>query len=243
MSTTLTASAVRRALKAQASPERAKISQRFFKTGQGEYGHGDIFLGVKVPDQRMIAKQFRELPLPEVLRLLHSSVHEERLTALIILVMQFERTRDQKVRKKIYTTYLANTRWINNWDLVDTTAPKIVGAFLGERPLPVLKKLARSHNLWEKRIAMLSTQYWINQGDCKPAMAIVHVLWKDQHDLIQKAVGWMLREVGQKCSIFVLENFLKQHATHMPRTALRYAIEKFPKSKQHFYLHIKQKTT
>lgn len=234
----LSASKIKRALRAQATPARAKSSQWFFKTEKGQYGHGDVFIGVSVPDQRLVAKQFFQTSLAEVLKLLHSQVHEERLTALIILVNQFEKSKDQAVRKKIYQAYLANTRWINNWDLVDTSAPKIVGGYLGAQALPVLKRLAHSKNLWEKRIAMVATQYQINRGDCQPAMAIAAVVLHDKHDLMHKATGWMLREVGIKCSQPVLEKFLRQHAATMPRTALRYAVEKFPKAKQQRYLKL-----
>lgn len=234
-----TATHIQRALRQLATPARAKSSQWFFKTGAGEYGQGDKFIGVAVPDQRVVAKRFLGTPLGEVIKLLHSPVHEDRLTALIILVYQFERTADPSVRKKMYEAYLANTRWINNWDLVDTSAGKIVGAYLGENSLPVLKQLARSKNLWEKRIAIISTQYQISQGDERQALVIAGMLLNDTHDLMHKACGWMLREVGQRCSVQVLEDFLKQHAASMPRTALRYAIEKFPKSKQQFYLKYK----
>lgn len=231
-----TVTKIRQALRAHATPARAKSSQWFFKTKPGQYGHGDRFIGVSVPDQRLVAKRFTQMSLSEVLKLLHSQVHEERLTALILLVNQFERSKDQAVRKKIYQAYLANTRWINNWDLVDTSAPKIVGAFLGEQALPVLRRLAHSKNLWERRIAMIATQYQINQGDAQPALEIAEIVLHDQHDLMHKATGWMLREVGIKCSQPVLEKFLRQHAANVPRTALRYAIEKFPKTKQQFYL-------
>lgn len=232
----LTASQVVKALHAKATPERAKVSQRFFKTGKGEYGEGDVFIGITMPEQRVVAKQFLHLPLSEILKLLHSPVHEERMTALVIMVYQFERSKVESERKKIFDTYLANTRWINNWDLVDVTAPRIVGAYLGSHALPTLKPLARSKNLWEKRIAMVSTQYLINQGDCAPALAIAEVLLTDPHDLMHKAAGWMLREAGKKCSHVQLEKFLQAHGNHMPRTMLRYAIEKFPKSKQKKYL-------
>lgn len=235
---TLTASQVVKALKAKATPERAKASQRFFKTGKGEYGEGDVFIGVTMPDQRVVAKQFVELPLSEIVKLLHSKVHEQRMTALVILVYQFERSKVDSERKKIFDAYLANTRWINNWDLVDVTAPRIVGAYLGPRALPTLKRLARSKNLWDKRIAMVSTLYLINEGDCGPALVIAEMLLKDPHDLMHKASGWMLREAGKKCSQAQLEQFLHKHGDHMPRTMLRYAIEKFPKAKQQEYLRM-----
>lgn len=237
----LTASQVVKALQAKATPKRATVSQRFFKTGKGEYGEGDIFIGVTMPDQRIIAKQFIQTPLSQVLKLLHSSIHEERMTALVIMVYQFEQTKVEAERKKIYEAYIHNTKWINNWDLVDVTAPRIVGAYLGPRALPALKRLARSKNLWEKRIAMISTQYLINQGECGPALVIAEMLLQDQHDLMHKAAGWMLREAGKKCSQAELELFLKKHGSHMPRTMLRYAIEQLPKQKQQYYLQVTKK--
>lgn len=232
----MTAAQVRQQLRKQSSAERAKASQWFFKTGPGEYGEGDVFIGLTMGQQRAIAKQFALLPLPEILKLLHSPVHEERMTALVIMVNQFERSKLDTERKKIFDAYLANTKWINNWDLVDVTAPRIVGAYLGPKSLPTLKKLARSKSLWEKRIAMISTLYQINQGDCGPSLIIAEILLQDPHDLMHKAAGWMLREAGKKCSVQQLEQFLQQHGKHMPRTMLRYAIEKFPKAKQQFYL-------
>lgn len=239
----MTAAAVRRALRRHARPAKAKVMQGFFKTGPGQYGEGDVFLGVTVPNQRVIARQFRDLPLAEVKKLLTSRVHEERLTALIILVGQFKRG-DEATRRRLYDFYLKHTRWINNWDLVDTSAEYIVGAWLDKdrglkSSFPILNKLARSKNLWERRIAMLSTFHFIKRGNPKPALAIATILLNDKHDLIHKAVGWMLRELGEKCSLATEGAFLKKHAAHMPRTMLRYAIEKFPRAKQKRYLLMK----
>lgn len=233
----ITAAQVRTALRQKANPVKALTLQRFFKNGPGQYGEGDRFLGVVVPAQREIVNIFRDLPLAQVLKLLHSQVHEERMTAVLILVSQFERSNNPQHKKKIFDAYLSNTRWINNWDIVDVTTAKIVGAWLGDKSLATLKPLARSKNIWERRIAIISTQYTINQGNCSPTMVIAHLLLNDKQDLIHKAVGWMLREVGKRCSQEVLEDFLKQHASGMPRTMLRYSIEKFSKPKQHYYLN------
>lgn len=211
-----------------ASPEKRKILQRFFKTGKGEYGEGDIFLGVVVPDSRKIANKYKDLTLAQIEELLNSKIHEERLVALFVLVNLFERV-DEKVRDKIYRFYLAHTRNINNWDLVDTSAYKILGAYLwqNKNERRVLEKLARSENLWEKRIAIISTLYFIKQGYFEWTLKIAKILMKDEHDLIHKAVGWMLREVGKKDKNTLVE-FLEKHKNSLPRTALRYAIERLP---------------
>lgn len=234
----MTAKQIQAALQKRATPAKAKASAWFFKTGPGQYGAGDIFIGVTVPEQRQVVKEFASAPLTEVIKLLHSQVHEYRLTALLIMVHQFEHAKDKKLREKIYKLYLANTRWINNWDLVDSTAPRIVGAWLGPKALPVLKRLARSKNLWEKRIAIISTLYLITKGEATPALVIAEMLLNDSHDLLHKATGWMLREVGKRCSEKQLTNFLDTHATTMPRTMLRYAIERFPKAKRLRYLQL-----
>lgn len=225
-------------LDAVVDPQKAQVLARFFKTGKGEYGEGDIFIGVVVPAQRTIAKKYRDLPLSEVAQLLSSPVHEHRLTALLILVYAFEgkkTTQDQ--RKKIYDLYLRSTRWINNWDLVDLSAPKIVGAYLGDEPKQrgILYDLARSSDLWERRIAMLSSFAFIRWGEYTDALALAEVLVHDPHDLIHKAVGWMLREIGKKDQE-VEEKFLRVHYRTMPRTMLRYAIERFDKEKKNYYM-------
>jgi len=214
-------------LRLLSDPEKAKTLLRFFKTGPGEYGEGDRFLGVVAPSVRKVVKSHRDAEEREVLKLLRSEYHEERLTALLILVGQYQRG-DGRRRKSIYDLYLANTRYVNNWDLVDLTAPHIVGAHLfGKRP-SVLSRLARSSSLWERRIAILATFYFIRQGESEETLRIAEILLHDSHDLIHKAVGWMLREVGKCCSIEAECRFLDAFAAEMPRTMLRYSIERFP---------------
>lgn len=231
-----TAKAVSAALKADATAERALVSARYFKTGPGQYGEGDIFIGLTVPQVRSIVRTFKELPLHETEKLLHSPIHEERLTALLILVSQFERTKEPSLQKEIVDLYLKNTHFINNWDLVDSSAPYILGPYLWTRPKALLTKLARSKSLWERRIAMLSTFYFIKQGDCKEALQIVELLLTDSHDLIHKAVGWMLREIGAKCGRDILKDFLAKHYKKLPRTTLRYAVEHFPETERKAWL-------
>lgn len=224
------------ALQSYASPERAKQSARFFKTGPGEYGVGDTFIGVSVADCRQVVKRFTALPLPEVVKLLQSHVHEHRLTALLIMVAQF-RTASQTDKTSIYKAYLANTAYINNWDLVDSSAEYIVGSYLGSKYAKVLPRLARSKDLWERRIAMLACFYFTKQANPDPALEIIEILKHDRHDLIQKAVGWMLREIGKRCSRDVLQGWLLNDKEYqrLPRTTLRYAIEHFsPKERQAF---------
>ncbi len=217
---------LRNDLKKEANKEQAVNLQRFFKTGKGEYGEGDIFYGIKVPLQRAIAKKHRDLSLSELQELLNSPVHEERLVSLFILVDQYGKG-DEKMKEKIFNFYLKNTLKINNWDLVDLSAPKIVGAHLVNRDKSILFKLAGSSNLWEKRIAILSTMFFIKNLHFETTFKISEILLKDKHDLIHKGVGWMLREVGNK-DVAEEEKFLKKYYRQMPRTMLRYAIEKFP---------------
>lgn len=217
------------------SPEKAKASAWFFKTGAGQYGEGDQFIGVTVPEQRVVAKKYKDLPLVEAEQLLKSTTHEERLVALIILVEQFKKA-DGPTKKEIHDFYLSHTDRVNNWDLVDLSAEYIVGGYLVDKPKDVLYKLAHSESLWERRIAMISTYYYIKQGESKYTLEIAQILINDKHDLIQKAVGWMLREVGKRCSQEILIKFLDKHAATMPRTALRYAIEHFPEEKRQKYL-------
>jgi 3-methyladenine DNA glycosylase AlkD len=224
---------VRREVRRAASRERADASRRFFKTGPGEYGEGDCFLGVTVPELRKAASRHQDLPLGAVIALLKSRWHEERLLALLILVRQYERG-DGGTRRAIHRLYLRSTRSINNWDLVDCSAAQIVGAHLaGNRTL--LTRLARSRSLWERRIAMIATYHYIKQGDFKDAMTIAALLLDDDHDLIHKAVGWMLREIGKR-DRHAEERFLRKHAARMPRTMLRYAIERFPETHRRRYL-------
>lgn len=218
-----------------ANPNKAKDLQRFFKTGKGEYGEGDIFLGIKVPEERKLAKKFSHISLEDVQELLSSKIHEYRLVALFILVDQFKKSGEQ-AKKQIFDFYLDNTKSINNWDLVDLSAPNIVGEFLKDKNREILYKLANSHHLWEKRISILSTATFIRNKDFKDTIKISEILLFDKHDLIHKAVGWMLREVGKR-DIKVLESFLGKYHKTMPRTMLRYAIEKFPEKVRKLYLN------
>lgn len=219
------------------NPQKATFAARFFKTKKGEYGYGDLFLGLTVPQLRTLAKTYKNLPLGQIQTLLKSKYHEERLIALFIMVDQFKKG-DEEMRKKIYHCYLGNTQYINNWDLVDSSADKIVGQYLIDRPQKkaILKTLAESHSVWERRIAMLATYQFIKKGEYNDAFLIAELLLSDTHDLIHKAVGWMLREIGNRCGIDIEEAFLKKHYKKMPRTALRYAIEKLPREKRKMYL-------
>ena len=224
-------------LRAFASTAKAKILAGFFKTGKGEYGEGDIFLGVVVPDSRKIAKKYLFLPLTLIQKLLDSKIHEERLVALLIMVQKYERGSEAK-REKLVNFYLKSTKRVNNWDLVDLTAPKILGTHLVGRGRSILYKLAKSKNVWERRIAIISTFQFILNGECADTFRIAEILLKDKHDLIQKAVGWMLREVGKRVSREKEEEFLKRNYKKMSRIALRYAIERFPEDKRKRYLRL-----
>jgi len=215
-------------------PEKARFLQRFFKTGPGQYAEGDCFIGLKVPQVRLLLREYRTLSPKDVLPLLASPIHEERLFALIALVRCFEKG-DQPTREQVYTLYLANTSRINNWDLVDISAPRIVGGFLLERNSDPLELLAQSASLWERRIAIIATFTFIRQNRFEETLRIARLLLHDREDLIHKAVGWMLREVGKR-EPAVEEEFLREHYRIMPRTMLRYAIEKFPEEKRQMYL-------
>lgn len=234
----MTAATVKAALKLKATPERAKTSQWFFKTGPGQYGEGDVFLGVTVPEQRKIAKQFKDLSLTEIKLLLASPIHEHRLTALHILVLQFTKA-DEKTKTKLYRFYLANRNRINNWDLVDASAPYIVGVHLLTHPAEKskLKTWAKSKNLWERRIAVVATWMLIRNNEYSEILQLAEQLKADKHDLMHKAVGWMLREMGKK-SPGTLVKFLNEHASTLPRTALRYAIEKMTPEQRRYYLDL-----
>ena len=216
------------------NPKIAEHSLRFFKTGPGEYGEGDLFLGIRVPVTKKVARKFKELPVDEVLKLLKSKYHEERLLALIMLVNRFKKETD-KEQKKIYEAYLSHTEYINNWDLVDGSAHQIVGEYLFERDRKPLYQLAKSKSLWERRISMIATYTFIKRDDFEDTLNLSAILLTDEEDLMHKAVGWMLREVGKK-DIEVEERFLRKHYKRMPRTMLRYAIDKFEERKMQIYL-------
>lgn len=232
-----TAAAIRRQLKQRGSFERAEASAWFFKTGPGQYGEGDKFYGVKVPETRAIIAPIKDIPLSEVKKLLLSDWHEERLAACLLLVKLY-RLGEARQKKAVYDFYLAHGTRINNWDLVDSSAEHIVGPQLEGTDFSVLKKLAVSKNLWERRIAMLSCFYFIKQGEAEPALMIAEILADDQHDLIQKAVGWMLREVGKRVDTLLEETWLQENSRYktLPRTTLRYAIEHFSPERRQAYL-------
>lgn len=230
----MTAEDIRKRLRELEDPDKAKILQRFFKTGPGEYGEGDLFLGIPVPRLRKVSKECEAMAMGEVEALLKSSVHEERLLALLILIRKYDREVESG-KKSIYTLYLKSTRWINNWDLVDLSAPNIVGDFLMRRSRKPLYRLARSPVLWNRRVAILATFRFIKERQFDDTLGIGEILLRDKEDLIQKAVGWMLREVGKRDPI-VQEAFLKEHYKQMPRTMLRYAIERFPAPKRALFM-------
>ncbi len=217
-------------LKAVADPKLGANYARFFKTGKGEYGEGDKFLGMRVGTIRKAAKEYKDLPLEDVEKLLQGEYHEFRLAALFILVDQFE-----KYPRKVVSTYLKNTKYVNNWDLVDSSAHKILGRYLENRDRKTLYKLANSKDLWEKRISIISCFWFIKDSDFEDALKISEILLHDSHDLIHKAVGWVLREIGKKDQD-VEEEFLKKYHQEMPRTMLRYSIEKFSDERRKFYM-------
>ena len=227
--------ALRRDLRAEVSPERALASQHYFKTGPGQYGEGDKFLGLTVPQTRAFLPRTDALAETDIVTLLHSDWHEERLLALLALVRRFGKAkRDEPARQRIVTLYLGSTRWINNWDLVDTSAPHILGGWLLDRDRSLLGRLARSSSLWERRIAVLATLAFIRAGQFNDTLSLCRQLLSDRHDLMHKACGWMLREVGNRDES-ALTGFLASHAAKMPRTMLRYAIEKLsPAQRQHY---------
>ena len=217
-----------------ANKKIAEHSQRFFKTGKGQYGEGDIFLGIRVPVLRKIAKKFRRISLAEVSKLLESKFHEERLLSILMLVNLFK-SGDEDDQELIYELYLDKTRFINNWDIVDISAGNIVGEFLFEKDKAPLYRLVFSENLWERRIAIVATFYFIRNDEFDDTLKIAEILFTDKEDLIHKAVGWMLREVGKRV-IEIEEEFLEEHYLKMPRTMLRYAIERFPETRRKMYL-------
>jgi 3-methyladenine DNA glycosylase AlkD len=228
---------LKKEMKSLADPRQAENLSRFFKTGPGQYGEGDIFYGIRVPETRKIAKKFCNLPLSDIGKLIRSEVHEERLCALLILVAKFSGGKAEE-RGRVFNFYLKNTLSANNWDLVDLSADKIVGEYLADKPRDMLHKLARSKNLWEKRIAIIATFAFIKRGDAADTYELAEILMHDKHDLIQKAVGWMLREAGKRVSEPELEKFLVKNSGKMPRTMLRYAIERLPEGKRKKYLQV-----
>lgn len=230
----VTLATIRAQMRELATPAQAAMARRFFKTGPGEYGEGDVFLGLKVPQVRALIRPCDPFTEAEVLALVRSAIHEERLLGLYCLVRRFARG-DEKARRRCFDLYLANTRWINNWDLVDTSAPHVVGAWLLDKDRALLRKLAKSKSLWERRIAVLATQAFIRAGEFADTIEIVRGLLDDKHDLMHKACGWMLREIGNRDEP-TLEAFLAKHVQQMPRTMLRYAIEKLPEKRRKAWL-------
>ncbi|WP_263410465.1 DNA alkylation repair protein [Terriglobus tenax] len=226
----MTAAHVKADVATLADPARAEFLQRFFRTGKGEYAEGDLLLGLRVPQQRVLAKRFAALPLAETKKLLRSKFHEHRLIALLILCAQYERG-DAEKREALHRLYREHTAYVNNWDLVDTSARILVGEHLPSENCRLLDRLAASDLLWERRIAMIATLAYIRKGELAPTFRIARKLLGDRHDLIHKAVGWMLREAGKQSPAELLE-FLKANYAKMPRTALRYAIEHFPEARR-----------
>lgn len=230
---------VKAALETYANADDAVFLQRFFKTGVGQYGEGDIFIGVRVPKTRLVCKTFKSLPLSEVQILLNSPVHEHRLAGLIIMTLQYPGA-SESGKKQLYDLYLTNVYAgrVNNWDLVDVSAERIVGLHLADKSKDILFELARSNDIWQRRVAVLSTFAYIKQGEPGVTIAVAEVLLHDTHDLIQKAVGWMLREVGKRVDEAILTDFLDKHAAVMPRTMLRYAIERLSTDKRTYYMQL-----
>jgi len=225
----------REEIRALANKEIAQHSLRFFKTDKGEYGHGDLFLGVRAPKIRLIAKKHIDISITDMQTLIRSKYHEERFLGLIILVNKYAKTKDKKNRNQLYKIYVSSFKYINNWNLVDVTCPHVTGKHLIDKDRTILYKWAKSEDLWTKRIAMVSTFSFIRKNDLEDTFKIAEILLHDEHDLIHKAVGWMLREAGKR-DLKREETFLKKYYKTMPRTMLRYAIEKFPETKRQKYL-------
>ena len=227
-----------KALNKRSNKSQALLAQRFFKTAKGEYGHGDEFIGVRVPVIRQISRKFQLLPLPEIAKLTSSKIHEVRLCGLVIITMQYKRAKSEAAQKRLFDFYLNQIKKgrVNNWDLVDVTAP-IMGGYLIPRSdsIQLLKRLAKSKDLWQRRSAILFTFAYIRKKELKPTITIVKMLINDKHDLIQKASGWALREVGKK-NLSLLRSFLKDNSHKMGRTSLRYAIESLPKAERKLWL-------
>ena len=222
-------------IRALANKAIAQHSLRFFKTAKGEYAHGDIFLGVRTPQIRLIAKKHIGISTADMTTLIKSKYHEERLLGLIILVNKYSKAKDEKVRNQLYKIYVSSFKYVNNWDLVDVTCLHVIGKHLMDRDRSILYSWAKSDDLWTKRIAIVSTHWFIRKNDLDDTFKIAEILLNDEHDLIHKAVGWMLREAGKK-DLEKEEIFLKKHYKNMPRTMLRYSIEKFPEPKRQKYL-------
>ena len=237
MTSIVTAGEARRALRKAANPEKAKFLQKYFRTEKGGYGEGDVFIGLIVPDLRRIAKNARGLPLAETVDLLRSKIHEERSLALEVWTLQYPKA-NEETREKIVKAYLKERKYINNWDLIDGSAPKIFGKYLMKRDRSILYDLAVSKSLWDRRIAILTTNAFIREGDFADTIRIAKILLHDTHDLIHKAVGWMLREMGHK-SEAKLETFLEKHAHEMPRTMLRYSLERLPPPRRAYFMGLK----
>lgn len=234
MPSDMIAAEIQKELARLADPQTASISRRFFKTGPGEYAAGDLFRGIRVPVLRRLSKEYQSITLPEAQRLLKSPFHEDRLLALLLLIHRYAKG-DETTRSKIYQIYLKNTRFINNWDLIDSSAEHIVGAFLWDRGRNPLYRLAQSNSPWERRIAVMATFHFIKRGEFSETLKIARVLLTDSEDLIHKAAGWMLREIGRR-DLKAEEEFLRVNYKRMPRVMLRYAIEKFPEEKRVQYL-------
>jgi len=230
----MTANDIRVKLKSLGSPERAEMSKRYFKTGPGQYGEGDIFYGNSAAEMRGLARDYQALADDEILKLLRSPFHEERAVALLIFVRRFAKA-DSATRRRIYALYLAHTAFINNWDLVDVSAPHVVGAYLADKSRKPLYRLVRSRSLWERRISIVATFHFIRQNDFSDTLELSQRLLADKEDLIHKAAGWMLREVGKR-DTDAARTFLAEHYQRMPRTMLRYAIERFPEAERQAYL-------
>ena len=230
---------LKKELKERSDPGRRVVAMRYFKTGHGEYGEGDVFIGLAVPDVRRVAKAYKEMSLETVEKLLQSKIHEERLAGLFILMQQFEKA-TPKEQRDIYNLYMRNTHQVNNWDLVDLSAPKIVGPYLWHRKRAPLRRLIKSKNMWDRRIAILATFYFISKGEAEDALEMARAAINDKEDLIHKAGGWMLREVGSRVSMQEERDFLNEYAPLMPRVMLRYAIEKMPIKERKKYLSMKR---
>lgn len=223
-------------LQSKENKEKKEILQRFFKTGEGEYGYGDIFLGITVPETRAVAKSYQHIPLNEVLLLLKRKEHECRLCALEILIFK-QKKASEAVLKELFESYLQHLDYVNNWDLVDLSAPKIMGGYLKDKERSILYELAISPVLWERRVAVITTLAFVRNGDLTDAFALCDLLLEDKEDLMRKAVGWVLRETGKKDKE-QLENFLKKNIRRISRTSLRYAIERFGKEEKSYYMHL-----